>query len=127
MLTRIFSYHQVMPNYLDLVSLFGAHSRSRDLDFGDFRWQVWLRNTPSWPALPALGRSGQPYQMCYTLRSVASISAATEVDVELQEWTRRQMAIHHQFDVVVGTMLWIITASNLEMKERVEKIDGSKW
>ena len=35
------------------------------------------------------------------------------------------MAVHHQFDVVEGTTLWIMTASNLAIKDRIQDLTSA--
>ena len=39
-------------------------------------------------------------------------------------WTIRQAAIHHQFDIVEGTSLWVITKGDTELKNRIELMTG---
>jgi hypothetical protein len=41
-----------------------------------------------------------------------------------KEWPIRQAAIHHQFDVLEGTTLWLITKGNLDLKDRIQDITG---
>ena len=121
MLTRIFSYHQVMPCYLDFIFVFGLSKNARELRFSGFREQLSLKTSASNPAIPSLGRSGRSFQLCYNLKGVARISMETPI-----EWSIRQVAIHHQFDVSEGTALWIITKGDLEIKDRVKALTGKE-
>lgn len=123
MLTRILTYHQVMPVYLDFMSVFGAQSEPRDLRFSGFREQRNLSHAFSGNAIPDLGRSGRQYQLSYNLKNVAEKSI-DKADKRLNEWSIRQAAIHHQFDIVEGTTLWIVTKGNLDLQTRFKELTG---
>jgi hypothetical protein len=123
MLTQIFTYHQVMPIYLNFISVFGAQSEPRDLRFSGFREQTTLASPPRGPAVIELGRSGRQFQLCYNLKCVA-LKSEDPKRIELNEWSIRQAAIHHQFDVVEGTTLWIVTKGNEDIKERFKELTG---
>jgi hypothetical protein len=112
-----------MPSYVEFVALFEQRStpRIRDLGFIGFRSQALLSDNPSRLVIPDLRRSGQQYQMCYALKSVNPGFGHAPTDL----WKQRQIAVHHQFEVVGGTMLWIMTASNLAMKDRVQELTGA--
>lgn len=112
-----------MPGYLDFISVFGQQIYSRDLRFSSFREQNLLSTTVLGLSMPSLGRSGRQYQLCYNLKSVTCLSTATN-DSKSQEWSIRQAALHHQFDVVYGTTLWIITKGDLNLKDRVQEMTG---
>jgi hypothetical protein len=115
MLLRTLTYHQVMANYLDFISVFGSQSEPRDLRFSGFRENVSLSPALGPTNIEDLGRSGQQYQLCYNLKGVSSTMLANK-----KRWSIRQAAIHHQFDVVFGTTLWIITKGNRDLKDRIE-------
>ncbi|KAL8652195.1 MAG: hypothetical protein Q9210_002830 [Variospora velana] len=119
MLTRILTYHQVMPCYLDFMSVFGLSKSARELRFSGFRAQVLLKNPAPDSAIPDLGRSGRHFQMCYNLKSVARVP-----DEKRVLWSIRQAAIYHQFDIEKGTALWIVTKGNLEIKDRIKTLTG---
>ncbi|OCK89415.1 uncharacterized protein K441DRAFT_644795 [Cenococcum geophilum 1.58] len=122
MLVRILSYHQVMPGYLDFISVFGAQNLPRDLRFSGFREQTLLSNSARRQSVPALGRSGRQFQLCYNLKTVSCLSPSTPT--KNKEWSIRQAAFHHQFDVDEGTTLWIVTKGNLEIKKRIQDMTG---
>ena len=117
-LERILTYHQVMPKYLDFLYIFGRQDRPRDLRFSGFREQTLLSSPPRGPAVPALGRSGRQFQLCY------NVKAPFLKRVPKREWSIRQAAVHHQFDVVEGTTLWIVTKGDQELKQRIERMTG---
>jgi hypothetical protein len=123
MLTQILTFHQVMPVYLDFMSVFGAQSEPRDLRFSGFREQMTLPDPPRGPVVETLGRSGRQYQLCYNLKSVA-LKVEDKTDPKFNEWSIRQAAIHHQFDIVEGTALWIVTKGNLDLQERFKELTG---
>jgi hypothetical protein len=120
MLLRILSYHQVMPGYLDFLSVFGAQNEARELRFTGFREQTSLSAPAQTPNL-ALGRSGRQFQLSYNLKAVACKSEIT-VDLTEKQWSIRQAAIHHQFDIQEGTTLWLVTQGHLSIKERVQEM-----
>ena len=123
MLDRILTYHQVMPSYLDFLFFLGAQSEPRDLRFSAFREQTFLSSPPRALAIPSLGRSGRQFQLAYNLKAVACLSPAN-TSLKWKQWSIRQAAFHHQFDVVEGTTLWIVTKGNLDIKERVQAMTG---
>ncbi|KAI9744664.1 MAG: hypothetical protein M1818_002193 [Claussenomyces sp. TS43310] len=121
MLVRILSYHQVMTGYLDFLFVFGSQSEARDLRFSGFREQVLLGKPSRAPQIRSLGRSGRQFQLSYNLKAVARKSSP-EVGLSEQQWSIRQAAFHHQFDVEEGTALWIVTQGHLTIKDRVQEM-----
>jgi hypothetical protein len=117
MLVRIMTYHQVMPNYLDFLAVFGRQSEPRDLRFSGFREQTVLGVSAPGLAVSELGRSGQQFQLCYNLKGVSLVPVSNYTNEK--QYSVRQAAFHHQFDVVEGTALWIITKGDLEIMTRV--------
>jgi hypothetical protein len=112
-----------MPAYLDFLSVFGSDMQLGDLRFSDFREQTLLSNTPRGVVAPEMGRSGQQFQICYNIKSVVRESTAKEPHRE-QQWAIRQAAVQHQFDVIEGTTLWIMTKTDLDFKENVQEVTG---
>lgn len=118
MFLRILSYHQVMANYLDFISVFGVQDEPRDLRFSGFREYITLGQSAKTTGIHALGRSGRQYQLCFNLKGVSQVPIPNKPGQK--RWSIRQAAIHHQFDVEFGTTLWIITKGNKDLKERIE-------
>jgi hypothetical protein len=118
------TYHQVMPAYLDFMFVFGSQSDANDLRFSGFREQVQLKPHPACLSIPGLGRSGRHYQLCYNLKSVYRKKQSHE-NVKLDEWSIRQAAVYHQFDVEHGTTLWIVTKGGRDLLDRYEELTGS--
>jgi hypothetical protein len=121
MLSDILTFHQVMPGFLDFLSLFGQRSEPNDLKFSGFREQGILTNPPDGIAIEDLGRSGRHYQLCYNLKCVA-LKFENKGNFMLNEWSIRQAAIHHQFDVVNGNALWIVAKGNLDLQQRFKAL-----
>jgi hypothetical protein len=119
------TYHQVMPAYLDFMLVFGAQSDPKDLRFSGFREQVRLKTPPSDLYTPTLGRSGKHYQLCYNLKSVKFKSKSDE-NIKLNEWSIRQTAVYHQFDVDFGTTMWIVTKGGEDLLDQYEELIGPK-
>lgn len=122
---RILSYHQVMPSYLDFLFPFGLQSLPKDFRFSAFREQTLLKTPARGPAVPGLGRSGRQIQLSFNLKGV-SCTSDPKVPMLDKQWSQRQVAVHHQFDMDVGTTLWILTKGNLELKERIQDVTGKK-
>jgi len=118
MLRRLLTYHQVMPSYLDFLSVFGAQTKARDLRFSGFREQTFLRKPAALLAIPSLGRSGRLFQLSYNLKAVACKST-NSTELSEQQWSIRHASFHHQFDVEEGRALWIVTQGHLTIKDRI--------
>jgi hypothetical protein len=128
---RLLTYFQVMPSLIDFISVFAIKNREPpDLRFSGFHERVYLHQglTPVTIEVDYLGLSGRNYQLCYNLKSMANKSEEygdlERLKRENWEWSSRQMVIHHQFDVLKGTTLWILTMARSELQERVEKLIG---
>lgn len=106
MANLLLSFHQVMPSYLDFVSVFGLQLGQREARFSGFREQSTLSAPVSKrPLVQQLDRSGHGYQLCYNLKAIIDKGGKGKE----KEWSKRQAAIHHQFDVDNGKALWICT------------------
>ena len=123
MLCRLFTHHQVMPQYLNFMSVFSMSPEKDDMSFGgrDLRFvgfQVQNALCRNSMAIPGLERSGRRFQMCYNLKTAVKRSESS--------WSIKQAAFHHQFDIETGNALWISTKGGLEdIKGKVESLTGS--
>ena len=122
MLVRILTYYQVMPNYLDFLFLFGSHQHSREVGFISFRAELMFNNQNL--RVDGLGRSGKHFQLCYNLKTIAKQMNSVHSATDDCQWSIRQGAINHQFDIREGTALWIITRAGLDIKQRIESMTG---
>jgi hypothetical protein len=114
-----------MPVYLDFIFVFGAQSDPTDLRFSGFREQILIRRPARGPSIPEIDRSGRNYQLCYNLKG-ASFKKRSDENIKLDEWSIRQMAIHHQFDVVTASALWIVTKGRTDIQQRYKELTGAE-
>lgn len=121
MMTKILTYHQVMPVYLDFMSVFGEYSDQRDLRFSGFREQSMMRKNQTGLVVPGLRRSGRQFQLCYNLKCASLIKADKQAPTT-NVWSIQQAAIHHQFDIIEGTTLWIVTKGHLDLQQRFKEL-----
>jgi hypothetical protein len=113
-----------MPVYLDFMLVFGSQHDAVDLRFSGFRELDLMKETSGEYHIPDLGRSGRQFQLCYSLKGITKKVGHGD-HPNLDEWSIRQAAIHHQFDVVYGTTLWIVTKGRTDIKERFKELTGS--
>jgi hypothetical protein len=121
LVAKLLTYHQVMPVYLDFMSVFGEYSDQRDLRFSGFREQSLMNETPRGLVVPRLGRSGRQFQLCYNLKCASLVEANKDFPTT-NKWSIQQAAIHHQFDVIEGTTLWIVTKGHLDLQQRFKEL-----
>lgn len=129
--TRICTWHQVMPEYTDLLFIFGSQLEAKEARFGSFRSRKLLSKPSVGLPIPALGRSGRFYQLSYNLKSVECRSVMDAGRLH-QDWAVHQAAVYHQFDVESGNALWlttqpVATEKNQELRWRViemTSVDG---
>ena len=125
MFTRLMTYHQVMPSYLDFINVFGFHAHVREPRFSGFREQMILvKNTKL--EVSSLGRTGQQFQLCWNLKAPGQWSEEATLQPGPVKWSIRQGAFHHQFDLIEGTTLWIVTKPGLDIKERIQDVTGKE-
>ncbi|KAM7187241.1 hypothetical protein V8F33_011332 [Rhypophila sp. PSN 637] len=106
-LLRILAYHQVMPNYIDFLLVYGAQEEDHELRYSGFRTRTTLSNPHAGHVVPGLQRSGCQYEMCFNLKAV-SRKEENPKDPFAPRWRIEQSAIYHRFDLKTGTALWII-------------------
>lgn len=105
-----------MPGYLDFLHGFGAQDNARGKFFTGFYQQTMLGEDSQLAQMS--DRSWRQYQLCYNLRGVTS----KPMSHGQVEWSVRQAAVHHQFDVVDGTAVWIVTKGGKDLLERVDNL-----
>ena len=116
MLTRILTFHQVMAECLEFILV---DDRSA---FSGFRERLELQDSPRTVPIPSLGRSGQQFQLCYNLKSVYLNTEDEDLDDNVDYI--HQAAIYHQFDVIVGKALWIVTKGDQRLRRRLQELTG---
>jgi hypothetical protein len=119
MFVFLFSYHQVIPSFLDFLFPFGKQIYARDAHFSGLREDSRFdkRSSPNDTGLSGLGRSGADLRLCYNLRSVER-SATGQPGLQ---WSIRQAAVYHEFDIETGRALWIFVKGNKMIKQRMEE------
>lgn len=108
----LFTYHQVMPSYLDFVFPFGKQKHKKDFHFSGLREDALLNANQTVGGLPEIGRSAREWRLCYNLRSV-------EQSKINEPWSIRQAAVYQTFDLQSGRTLWIVVKGNNEIRNRV--------
>jgi hypothetical protein len=79
MLMFVFTYYQIMPDFLDFIFPFGKQLYTQDFHFSGFRHEERLSEDDRGLNLSHLGRSGRDVRMCYSLKSVEPIERANEL------------------------------------------------
>lgn len=121
MLKFLFTYHQVMPDFLDFIFPFGKQEAVQDFYFSGLKEDSFLEARTKGLELKQIGRSGLEIRLCYNLRSVEK--STTQHDLP---WSIRQTAIYHSFDLETGQSLWINVKGNKLMKNRVSEASESR-
>lgn len=119
-LNFFFSYHQVMPEFLDFIFPFGKQENARDAHFSGLREDSRIQQASRGLYIEPLNRSGRELRLCYNLRSVERSPGQQDL-----QWSVRQTAVYHSFDLEAGRSLWINVKGNKLMKNRVFETIGS--
>jgi hypothetical protein len=109
------TYHQVAPEFLEYIFAFGWQEYQDDFHFSGFRESTRLLTSERGLNIPALGRSGQDFRLCYALKS------AEESNQQSSPWSIRQTATYHSFEVDTGKMFWIFVKGNEVIRDRVQQ------
>lgn len=112
-----------MPDYLDHLFLFGRQIDQSEIGFSSFREQMSLRSSRTSHSNDQLERSGKQYQLCYNLKGVTCTHDDLSDPIG-KEFSIRQAAIYHRFDVVSGNTVWIVTKGRTDLLERFKELTG---
>ena len=115
MLTLMFTYHQVMPEFLDFLCPFGRQQYPQDFHFSGFRQDTRLADAERGLSIPELGWSGRDIRLCYNLKSVERSESQPD-----WPWSIRHCAAYHSFDVENGLANWIVIKGDQLMKNRIK-------
>lgn len=118
MLSRILTWHQVMPEFVDFMLAFGISEHSKDFLYSGFRSEMNLQNDCNRLLLPELGRSGREIRLCHILRSVERVDSAGGSQ-QLWPWVLRPTVTYHSFDVETGKSVWMIVKANDLIRDRI--------
>ena len=113
MLMLAFTYLDVMPVFIDFLVSFGRQYLAQHFYFCAFR-----TSTHHNLAVPELGRSGKEIQLVYNLKSV-------ERSANKKDWSFRNCAVHHSFDINCVRAVWVIVKGNNLIKNRIESATRS--
>ena len=113
MMLWLLSIFQTMPNFLEFVFPFGEQLYDYDFQFSAFRSDIRLGKDSTRGEYIDVLRSGKDFQMCYNLKTIESKKA------DQWQWSARQAAIFHSFDVVTGQANWIIIKAKGNLRERL--------
>ncbi|KAF2103949.1 hypothetical protein NA57DRAFT_50805 [Rhizodiscina lignyota] len=118
MLMTYFTYHQVLPNFLDFLYPFGEQQYPQDSCTNYFRAECRISENDHYTAIKEdLGRSGRNFGLCYSLKSVERSGSQPS-----WPWSVRHSSFYHSFDVETGATNWIIVKGNDTMKRRMTKL-----
>ena len=121
MLMLIFTYHQVMPGFLDFIFGFGEQQYEEGFHFTGFRQDNRLNSLDRGLSIQDLGWSGRELRLCYSLKSVEPSESQ-----RYWPWSVRTTAVHHGFDIVTGRAVWIVVKGDGLMKSRIKSATGSR-
>ena len=113
MMTHILSYHQVMPQFTEVLASFGKDA-AQDFQFCGFKSELWTALSDRALAIPELNRSGRTLELCYSLRAVEPSNS-----YKGWPWSVKQLGISHSFDVEKGQSAWIVLKADGLMKDRI--------
>ena len=121
MLTLVFTYHQVLPSFLDFLFPFGNRQYAQDFSFSGFKHEDQFSDVDCGLKIPELGWSGRDFQLCYNLKSAEPSTGQPE-----WPWSIRQSALYHSFDLETGRTTWIIMKGDQLLKKRIKLATGSR-
>ncbi|KAG8532873.1 uncharacterized protein KY384_002751 [Bacidia gigantensis] len=104
-----------MPEFLELVFLFGKQTTAEDLYFSDFRHSSRVTALDRGMQVPERLWSGYDLQMCYSLKSVESSSSQPD-----WPWSIRNCILFHSFDLEQIRSTWIVIKGNQDVKQRIQ-------
>ena len=111
----MFTYHQVMPEFLDFLCPFGRQQYPQDFHFSGFRQHTRLTDAECGLNIPELGWSGRDIRLCYNLKSVEPSESQPA-----WPWSIRHCAAYHSFDAENGLANWIVIKGDQLMKKRIK-------
>ena len=117
----LFTYHQVMPGFLDFVFGFGEQQYAQGFHFNGFIQDNRLHGFEKSLNIPEIGWSGREVRLCYSLMSVEPSDGQ-----QYWPWSIRTTAVHHVFDIETGRTVWIIIKGDEAIKSRIKSATGPR-
>jgi hypothetical protein len=112
MLLQVFTYHQVMPAFIQFLLSFGVQLYRRDFHFAGFKGLSHIDSPLTGAIIPEIGRSGYQIQMCYNLKSVEQSSDGWT-------WQIRQGSLYHNYDLKKDRSTWVIVKANSVLRKAI--------
>lgn len=113
MAERIFTYHQVMPEFIKNILMFGFREYAQAGVVTTLQTQNRITHLGHSLKIPELGRSGRSTELCYGLRSVERFPVQTH-----WPWSVRLCSLYSFFDVRSGQSTYIV----LKADKVIEKL-----
>lgn len=117
MLQALLSQYEVMPTFLDFLFTFGKQSFKKNFHYSGFRTKEIAGGTQLFAKVPTISDTTSKYQMCYNLRSVEPTSNPPD-----WQWSIRQTAVFHSFDMLSGNTNWITVKGNRDMFDSFKQV-----
>lgn len=112
-----FTHFQVMPEFIDFLLPFGFREYAHDFQFSGFRQRTQLIEG-NWNISLSSMPKDKKFQICWNLKAIEPSDS--------DEWSIRQCAICHSFDLKQVRTSWIIVKGNELMKRRIESATSNQ-
>ncbi|KAI8625924.1 hypothetical protein F5Y19DRAFT_235588 [Xylariaceae sp. FL1651] len=123
MLLLVFTFHQVMAQFLDVVLFFGTFpglNVPTAFHRCVFRHEHFLDpDDAHLSSISQLGRSGIEIRYCYNLWSVEK---SDSTQGKRAPWELRQAGIYHSLDLKNGRATWIHVKANDSLEKRIKEV-----
>ncbi|KAI0811820.1 hypothetical protein GGR55DRAFT_641971 [Xylaria sp. FL0064] len=120
MLSLVFTFHQVMAQFLDVVLAFGTFpGLNVPTAFHNcvFRHESFVEpGEASRFSIPQLGRSGLEIKHCYNLWAVEK---SDSTHGKRAPWEIRQTGLYHSLDILTGKATWVHIKANKLLETRI--------
>lgn len=115
MAQKLFTFFQVMPQFMTCIIPFGQREHSHDGTTTSFQSWNRLQKTSCGVQVSGVGRSGQRLEHCYGLRSVERANSQPE-----WPWSTRLCSVHHSMDLEFGTSNFVVVKANKLIQRLIE-------
>lgn len=117
MVRVLFTYHQVMPVFLEFLFNFRKHEYKKNFDFSGFKANELAMTRPlRVPGGSSIISTAQ-LQLCYNLKCMESTPRPPE-----WPWSKRQVVVFHGFNISSGDAVWITIKGNTDVSPRIEQL-----
>ncbi|KAK4214764.1 hypothetical protein QBC37DRAFT_460742 [Rhypophila decipiens] len=125
------SYHQVMPDYMDFLSVYGVRGSGKvaaGLRFTGFRSRLVCSEPLPGHVIVDIGRSGRRLELCYNLKSaVRMVDMPLEPEVKIDQpqelgFSIQQAAVYHRFDLKLYRSFWMMTDPGSDLRDTISHL-----